>query len=265
MIDSIHQSMVNTWLRCGVQFERRYINGEVIPPGIAARRGSATHKGAEINNKNLVILGESLPLDDLRDATRDEYMRLVKEEGVFIPSEQKSEANALLNDGLNQSLSSIEKYYTDVAPIIKPIGAEAYVKADIGLDLPIAGTIDLSEKNRIRDMKIKGRADNQEWADREIQPSFYYELFNALYGYYPDEFIYDEIVPLKTKTNYVQIPTKRDREALERWKLYLRAFLRDLNAGIFRPAEPGHFLCSEKWCGYFKSCPYARGRISIAA
>ena len=265
MIDSIHQSMVNTWLRCGEQFRRRYIEGEIIPPGIAARRGSATHKGAEINNKNLIALGESLPLDTLMDATRDEYVRLVKEEGVFIPLEQKSEANALLNEGLNQSLSSIEKYYTDVAPIIKPIGAEVYVKADIGLDLPIAGIVDVQEENRIRDLKIKGRADNQEWADRELQPSFYYELFKALYGRYPHEFVYDEIVPLKTKTNYVGITTRRDQAALERWKLYLRAFLRDLNAGIFRPAEPGHFLCSEKWCGFFKTCPYAKGRVSVAA
>ena len=68
MIESIHQSMLGMWLRCGVQFERRYIREEVIPPGIAARRGTAVHKAAEINHKQKLSTGKDLPISDLKDA-----------------------------------------------------------------------------------------------------------------------------------------------------------------------------------------------------
>lgn len=256
MIDSIHQSHINTWLRCGVQFERRYINGEIIPPGVAARRGSAAHKGAEINHVSMIEKGEILPLDVLTDATRDEFVRLVKEEGVFIPLDQKSEANAILNENMNQALSAIGKYHEVIAPSIKPIAAELKITVDIGLPLPIAGIIDCVEEKTIRDLKIRGKATNQQTADAGLQPSFYYELFRAQYGDYPAEFIYDEIVPLKTKTSYNPITTRRNKATQERWRHYLKAFLRDLDAGIWRPADPGSFLCSPKWCGYYQTCPY---------
>ncbi len=257
MIRSIHQSMINTWLRCGVQFERRYLLGDIIPPGVAARRGSAGHKGADLNARNMIEHdGQIMPLDSLQDAVRDEFVRLVKEEGVFIPQAQLSEKNAILNDNLNQAVTAMEKYHSDVAPIIKPVASELMVQAYIGLDLPIAGTIDLAEDRRIRDLKIRGKASNSEAAATDIQPSFYYELYRAHFGFYPDEFVYDEIIPLKTKTNYNPIPTTRDKASMARWRLYLEAFLRDLNAGIFRPADPGHFLCSKLWCGYYQTCPY---------
>lgn len=262
MIKSIHQSMINTWLRCGVQFERRYLLGEIIPPGVAARRGSAAHKGADLNAKNMIEHeGSILPLDMLKDAARDEFVRLVKEEGVFIPPDQLSEKNAILNDHLNQAVTAMEKYHSDVAPIIKPVASELIIEADVGFPLPIGGIIDLAEERKIRDLKIRGKASNKDAAATDIQPSFYYELYRAHFGFYPDEFIYDEIIPLKTKTNYNPIPTTRDSASLERWRLYILAFLKDLNAGIFRPADPGHFLCTPTWCGYYQTCPY-KSRIA---
>lgn len=264
MITEIHQSMVNTWLRCGIQFERRYMNGEIIPPGVAARRGSAAHKGAEVNHINMISTGKILPLDALQDATRDEFVRLVKEEGVFIPADQKSEANAILNDNMNQALSAIEKYHEMIAPTIKPIAAELKISADVGLPLPISGVIDCVEEKRIRDLKIRNKATNQGNADSELQPSFYYELYKAHFGKYPEVFIYDEIVPLKTKTNYNPISTRRNQATQERWRHYLKAFLRDLEAGIWRPADPAHFLCTPTWCGYYSSCAFG-GLHRVAA
>lgn len=264
MIESIHQSMVNTWLRCGVQFERRYINGEIIPPGVAARRGSAAHKGAEVSNRSVMESGNIPPLDVLQDATRDEYKRLIKDEGVFIPADQKAETNVILNDNLNQAMAAVKKYHEAIAPNVKPIGTEIKITADVGLSLPVAGIIDCAEEGRIRDLKVRGRASNKATADMDLQPSFYWVLYRERFGKFPDEFIYDEIVPLKTKTTYNPIPTSRNAEAMERWRLYLAAFLRDLGTGIFRPSDPGNFLCSPNWCGYYQSCPYG-GLHRVAA
>ena len=69
-MEAITQSMLGMFLRCSHQFERRYLRGEIIPPGIAARRGSATHKAAQINLEQKLHSQADLPEDDLQDAAR---------------------------------------------------------------------------------------------------------------------------------------------------------------------------------------------------
>ena len=93
--------MLGMFLRCAHQFERRYLRGEIIPPGIAARRGSATHQAARINHDQKLHSQEDLPLGDLQDAARDHYVHLIKEEGVFIPKDQVAEKDRLLAAGLH--------------------------------------------------------------------------------------------------------------------------------------------------------------------
>ena len=36
----------------------------------------------------------------------------------------------------------------------------------------------------------------------------------------------------------------------------LELFLKSIKTGIFKPCEPGHWLCDEKWCGYWPICKY---------
>jgi hypothetical protein len=44
--------------RCGEQYRRRYLENEIIPPGISARIGSGVHKAAEINFRAKIQTGE---------------------------------------------------------------------------------------------------------------------------------------------------------------------------------------------------------------
>ena len=104
-MEAITQSMLGMFLRCPHQFERRYLRGEIIPPGIAARRGSATHKAAQINHEQKLHTHEDLPVGDLRNAARDHYVRLVKEEGVFISKDQLPEKEKLLTGTTRTALS----------------------------------------------------------------------------------------------------------------------------------------------------------------
>jgi len=50
----------------------------------------------------------------------------------------------------------------------------------------------------------------------------------------------------------------------------VESVLNGINAGIFLPAAPGSWACSERFCGYWHSCPYVSGSarkrvIDIAA
>src|SRR4030043_490364 len=119
-MEAITQSMLGMFLRCAHQFERRYLRGEIIPPGIAARRGSATHKAAQINHEQKRRTQKDLPVGDLQDAARDHYLKIIKEEGVFIPKDQVPEKDLLLAKGLDATLRPTQPHRLSLAPAIHP-------------------------------------------------------------------------------------------------------------------------------------------------
>ena len=255
MITSIHQSMLNTWLRCGRQFEYRYIEGLIIPPGIAARRGTGFHKAAELNFREKIQTKEDLPRDVLLDCARDTYVKTIEDEGVFIPKEKLSEKKKLLNEGLNQTLEATLIYRNEIAPDIQPVMTEKYLTADVDLDLPVAGTIDCADdKNRLIDLKCMKRKD-QTWADREIQPTVYSLLMENATGVWPESFRYEIVVPNKTMVRD-SLETKRGKGDVERLRRYAQAFLADLKSGNFKPADPESWVCDPKWCGFYAICEY---------
>jgi hypothetical protein len=134
-IEAITQSMLGMFLRCPHQFERHYIVGEIITPGIAARRGSATHKAAQINHEQKLHTQEDLPLGDLQDAARDSYVTIIKKEGVFIPKDQIAEKDTLLAKGLDAAIRLTTLYRMSLAPAIQPFLVEEKMTMEAGLAL----------------------------------------------------------------------------------------------------------------------------------
>ena len=256
-IKAIHQSTLGSWLRCGEAFRRRYIEGEIIPPGIAARRGSGTHKAVEINHRQKIKSGVDLPLGDLKDAARDEFVRLIKDEGVFIPKEQLSEKDKILNEGLNQTIQATEIYRGEIAPKIQPVRVEERITVDVpGIALPISGTLDAEDdKGFIQDLKVMKRK-SQAAADRDPQPGFYYLLRKGLTGEWPAGFKYQLIIPNKTML-HEEITTYRNMAQIKILFRYIEQFLNDLKTGSFKPADPGHWLCHPEWCGFYRDCKYS--------
>jgi hypothetical protein len=248
--------MISMWSHCGEAFLRRYLQGEIMPPGIAARRGSATHKGAEINNKQKRLTRTDLPVSDLKDATRDEFMKLIKTEGVFIPQEDISRKDQILNEGLNEALSAISIYHSQIAPKIMPSSVEEQLScAAPGISLPLAGTLDLQDEDGyIQDLKVMKRK-NQAWCDASIQPSFYYLLKRGQQGNFPKGFKYQFIIPNKEMVAE-ELSTYRTMGDMKRLLMLLDLFERDLKAGIFKPADRSDFLCSPLFCGYWKTCKW---------
>lgn len=254
MIDSIHQSTLSMALRCGEQFRRRYMLGEIIPPSIAASRGTALHRANEVNLRQKVKSKKDLPVSDLQDATRDAYIKNLRN-GVFLPKELQSEKRALLNDGLNQSLRLTGLYREAVAPDIIPIEVERSFRIDIGLDLPIAGRIDLEQDSLVDDLKTTTKSWGPNRIFQEIQPVFYSLAHEYTFGQVP-EFRYHILVALKKSEKHqlqTRTCTKKDYNAM---MSRIRMFLKMLKSGVFLPAEVGSWVCSEKWCGYYTTCEY---------
>ncbi len=257
MIKSIHKSHLGMFLRCPQQFERRYINGEIIPPGIAARRGSATHKAAEINHLQKITTREDLPIDTLQDAARDEYVRLVKVEGVFIPKDQISEKDKLLAAGLDASTRLTKLYRETLAPAIQPILAEKFLEIDAGLELPMAGTIDvLTEENWLPDLKTADKSKGVNEANNSLQLTFYAGLVADYIGKWPDKVSLEILVNTK-EPKLQSLETKRGPQHWRNLLLRVQLMIAQINTGLFPPCSPDFWSCSPNWCGYFWSCKYS--------
>ena len=257
MIKSIHQSHLGMFLRCPAQFERRYINGEIIPPGISARRGSATHKAAQINHQQKITSREDLPIDSLQDATRDEYVRLVKDEGVFIPKDKVSEKDKLLADGMDAATRLTKLYRESLAPQIQPVLAEKFLTVDAGIGLPLAGTIDvLTEDDWMPDLKTADKSKSAGEADNSLQLTFYSGLVANHVKKWPNK-ISLEILVNNKEPKLQSLETTRGPEHWKNLLLRVQLMIAQINTGLFPPCDPGAWICSPKWCGYFESCKYS--------
>jgi hypothetical protein len=253
MIDAIHQSSLNTALRCGEQFRRRYVENHVIPPGIAAGRGTGVHRANEVNLKYKIATGQDLDVSILKDAARDGFVNAFKN-GIFLMHEDIGRKDAVLNDGLNDTIRLTELYASEVAPEIIPKEVERSFSLEVGLPLKIAGRIDLEQDARVDDLKTSGKKWTDDQIEKEIQPIFYSFVHEHETGVRP-EFYYHILV--STKKAYRQTQSIKPTDG-HYYALFakLRMFCRMIETGTFLPANPSSWWCSKKWCGYWQTCPY---------
>jgi len=259
-LEAITQSMLGMFLRCAHQFERRYLRGEIIPPGIAARRGSATHKAAQLNHEQKLHTQDDLPLDHLKDAARDHYVKLIQEEGVFIPKEQLGAKDQLLAGGLDAAVRLTKLYRESLAPAIQPALVEEKLIMNVGLDLPLQGAIDvLTENHWLPDLKTADKSKGAGEADHSLQLTWYAGLVAQHTGKWPERISLEVLVNNKTP-KLQSLPTTRGPEDWGNLMVRIQLMLAQMRAGLFPPCDPNAWICSPQWCGYFGTCKYASKR-----
>jgi hypothetical protein len=249
------------YIRCGEQFRRRYIESEKIPPGIALGRGSSLHKSNKVNLKQKISSGVDLPLDVLKDAARDEYVRTFREGGLYLPKEDRPYKKKLLNDGLNDALRCVEQYHEKVAPLIKPVSVEEKFTVDVGLDVPMIGIMDMEADDRIDDLKTA----DKKWPDGKIAKELQAVFYSFIHAYTTKKkvpFYYHILIARRgkdgnpTSADYQEQHMTFDDIAFSGLFHKVNMFQRGVKAGIFLSAESGSWLCNEKFCGYWPTCKY---------
>ena len=158
------------------------------PRGLQPAAGSATHKAAQLNHEQKLHTQADLPVSDLQDAARDHYVKLVKDEGVFIPKDQIAEKDTLLAKGLDAAIRLTRLYRESLAPAILPLLVEEQLTMDAGLDLPIQGTIDvLTADHWLPDLKTADKSKGPKEADYSLQLTFYAGLVAQRTGAWPQK------------------------------------------------------------------------------
>ena len=256
-VDHTSASQLDQFWTCGEQFRRRYVLGHKIPPGIAACTGSAVHKAAEVNWKAKLTSGEDEPLSVLTDAAAEAYDAKVRDEGVFVPEDERPSAPLMLLEGKEQAVALVKPLREDLAPQMRPALVEQRIElARPELPVPILGFVDLyTEDKRLSDIKTSARAWSAQKVLAATQPTLYREMIRQLTGEVPARITIDQLV--KTKVPKYEVAeadrTDADTEVLiERFRLMAQT----VNAGIFAPADPEHWKCQPKFCGFYWTCKY---------
>ena len=268
MITHLSVSQLQMFQRCGEQYRRRYIEGEVIPPGIAARIGTGVHKAAEINYKAKTNSGEDMPLDAFQDAAADAYHDAIQD-GVFFAPDEVSGAKLAMAEGKDTAVSLAGLYRREVTPSVMPVLVEEKIIIELpGVALPVYTVLDLYTSDKaLRDMKTSGKKWAESKAHTSPQPTAYREAVKTLTGEYPASIGFDVLVSTKTPTLQTLI-TERTGEDTAVLARQFSVMLDAIQAGIFLPAEPDAWICSPKWCGYFFTCKFIsnhRKRLPNAA
>jgi hypothetical protein len=243
-------------LRCGEQFRRRYVEGEVIPPGIAQIRGTGLHHASQVNFSVKLRTGQDEPLSVLLDAAEDKFRRIAAD-GVYLTKEEKPEKAKLLENGLHQTLTLTTHYRQEVAPRIFPKFVETkFAVARPEIKLPLTGIIDVEDQHgKIVDLKTSSMKWPEERIRQEIQPVFYSLVREQETGARPD-IEYQILIPYKAGAQaQKQCYRAQDNDyaaLLSKMKLFEVA----VKVGLFLPAFPGSWWCSDKWCGYHSTCRY---------
>lgn len=252
---------------CGEQFRRRYMEGERLSPGVAALVGTAVdrtvHTDLAVNmaggSPNLLseeVIAE-LARDNLVGAWDQQDVILAAEDAIAGPAKVKAAA-------IDKSIRLAKLHHHEVAPGLQPTHLHQKFVLDVdGHDFQLAGEIDIREgAETIRDVKTSGKSPGLDAAERSLQLDAYALAVQAETGLLPRKGVLDFLIDTKFP-KVVQPERSFDGANFGPFLARLQAAEEARQKGVFIPARPDHWMCSQKWCGYFPTCKYALRPVSV--
>ncbi len=263
---NVRQSHLNLFDECGVAYARRYIDGEIIPPGIAALRGSGVHGAAEVNHKQKKDSRRDLPRKELIDIAVATFEARKKQDGFRLTPEEMKIGVRPMIARTTEVVTALTGLYADkVAPKIQPAFTEERITIRVAKTVTMSGTLDVATvEGRVADFKTSTRARSQDDADRSLQLSQYGLLYRGLVGRFPAGFDLEQLIDAK-KPRHVPLRTTRTVDDYQALINRVNVLIRSRQAGLFAPASVGSWICSPKWCGYWDTCPYVNSERRAAA
>jgi len=252
--------------RCGEQYRRRYVCGDKLPPAIIMIRGRVVHATVEAN-MIAKMDGGGISADEAKDMAADVFKAEATQgfvidgpylEAGFTP--KQAEAH-VYDDAIHLSAYHVEH----VAPSIEPTAVEVRIEIKPSEALPVTfvSILDIIHDGRAPiDTKTKAKAPDAEDANDSEQLSGQSLAFRARY-HKPEDFLRLDVLvrtPKARKITKYPLKTTRSLDDLAVFVFRANAALQLIDKEIFLPASPDAWVCNPVWCGYYDSCPYARGR-----
>lgn len=249
-------SSIGLFLRCGEAWRRRYVENEKIPPGIKQIRGSAYHAMAAVNFRQKINSHSDLLESDLMDLAAEAINNARRGEWQH---DEATDPKAAWAEAKDEVVNAASVFARQVSADYQPILVEETIKIGLpGASHDAMGILDMvDDRQRVTDHKTAQKAKSQQEADASLQLSFYAAAHRARYGIDPSEVRLDVVT---TGGKRQVLRSTRGYSDFQRLADVVNVMLASIAAGIFTPAEPTAWWCSERWCGYAKSCKYFAGK-----
>ena len=254
----LHWSQISMYTRCAEQFRRRYIMGEILPPGAGAVSGTGMHRAVELNLTRKLETGELAPEEEVTEAARDSVVKSFDApEGVFLNDDEKAEgADAVKAKAIDVAVSCASLHHKELAPLAAPRQVERKWVLDIpNFPFGLAGTIDCDDGDVIWDWKTSKVSPNAEEADLSGQVTMYSLAKLTLDGKIPAARL-GYVVKTKTPKAMV-LEARRKREDFAPLLRALERIAEAIEKEVYPFASmtsPRPWCCNPKWCGYYKDC-----------
>lgn len=254
----LHVSALNMLFRCGEQFRRRYIENEVIPPGIALIIGRATDHTVTMNLRNKKDKKELLPLEQISDTARDAVVNEFHGKIKLTDEEAEKGIRKVKGETIDTTIQLSILHATETAPIIRPTHVQWPWVIDLdGFPFSIAGTMDIREGYRsIRDTKTSKKTPPKDVAEKSLQLTMYAMALWVLKKKTPQRVWLDYLIRKKNieARSFFDVKTETDfRMLIRRIEIAAEAIEKE----SFVPVNPDHWVCDPRYCGYYDTCKYS--------
>lgn len=268
MKQQLHVSGMNLLSRCGIAFENRYIKEIKTPRSVSLALGTAVDRAVTCDLTSKKDSGELLPDSDVLDIARDAAVSEMETGDVAVDGQDEDEGwTASKGAIVDAAVDMAGFHHREAAPDINPTHVQrAWVLDIAGLDMQLAGTIDVQEGSRsIRDTKTSGKSPAKDTADKSLQLTMYSLAVRQLDGKIPDKVALDYVVrtPKRKDVKLVQLESKRVDADLNHLIARVQAAEAVIKSGVFSPADPTAWWCSQRFCSYWNACPYAARPVSV--
>jgi len=259
-------SRLNMFFRCGMQYYFREVQNISVPPAWAMVVGSSVNDAADRNLENKIARHELLPLDEVEAAARDSLVKRWRREGVVLDGEYKEMGpRAARAAAIDVSVRLARLHHREVAPALEPTHVQRYWRLDVaGADLTLSGIIDVQEgAASVRDLKTSKKSPPVTEADDSLQLSLYALAVQTIDGALPQRVCLDYLIHTKEE-KLVQLQSKRRAEDFGHLLNRIAAARDAIRKGVFVPAPVDSWCCSERFCGWWARCPYARRPMTVS-
>ena len=247
-------SSINMMSRCAAQWNYRYKEGIKRPPGIALLRGKSTDVSISYNMQQKIESHEDLKEDEVVDAFVTEW-DTEKGNTLLLPDDKPEEQR---EGGINQ----IKHYHKEMAPTIQPETVQEKFEIEVeGFDYNLLGYSDIiTDDGIVIDNKTASKSppsNGNIQFDHLLQMTVYDLGYQMSRGKEAKGVRLDYLIKTKTPKIVTVEPkiTNAERTFLQK----IMGITAERATMLFKeeitptPNRAG-FLCSKRWCGYWKMC-----------
>lgn len=257
----LHYSAVDTMAQCGEAFRRRYIMNDRTPSGVYLVVGKAVDRSVTKNLDNKIKYKQLLPVEHAVDIARDSVVwQWDRTELELSPDELKVGMAATRDRAIDKAVRLSLAHAKKHAKKLKPTHVQRKWTLELkGFPVDLVGTLDIQEgSDTIRDLKTSGKSPKSTIADQSEQLTAYALAAKVIDGVAPKQVALDYVIDLKRSTKVQTFFSTRDDNDFNVFLARVERTVEIIQKGAYMPTQPTNWKCSERWCGYWKTCPFAK-------